>query len=145
MLTLDQIRRKAKESGAPITQATFWRLVEAGLLPQGERHPGLGNVFYFPDDTADRIASIQTLRKKLGVPVKVIQKFHFYLFEDQPWDETVVRKQPSAVELILWWTGIMTRLRLLDKPKLERRDFHALFPRVKQMFEAFEVNEQGRE
>lgn len=138
-LTLEQVRREARQRGAAITPRTFWRYVELGLLPQGQRYPGMGNIFYFPDDTPERIVQIQSLKKGLGIPIHLIQKSLLYLIEDEPWGATLVRKQPSASDLIVWWAGVMARLGLVQKPKLEDEDFIALFAKVKPMFEAFGI------
>jgi hypothetical protein len=137
MATLEQVRNEARRMGAPITPRTFWRYVELRLLPQGQKYPGMGNVFYFPDDTPERIVQIQTLKKGLGIPLHRIQKSLLYWTEDQPWDKTVVKRLPSAFDLMVWWAGVMARLRIVNKPTLEEEDFPALFARLKPMFEAF--------
>jgi DNA-binding transcriptional MerR regulator len=110
-----------------------------GLLPQGEKYPGMGNIFYFSDDTAERLMRIQSLKKDLGIPLRVIKKCLLYLLEDQPWDVTLARKQPSALDLTVWWAGQMATLRLLRKPSVDQSDLVTLFGRVKAMFEAFGV------
>ena len=141
MKTLEQVNREMKQAGVNITSRTFWRYVEMGLVPEGRKFEGMGNIFFFEDYVPERIVQIQILKKRLGMPLHIIRKSLLFLTEDQPWNKTVVRKQPSGVEMIFWWTGIMARLRLLDKPKLEPVDFQDLFKPVKQMFEAFGVRE----
>lgn len=139
--TLEQVRNEVREMGVPVTQRTFWRYIEMGLLPQGEKYPGMGNIFYFSDDTPERVMRIQMLKKDLGISLRLIKKSLLYLLEDQPWDMTLARKQPSAPDLIVWWAGQMARLRLLRKPSLDQGDLVALFGRVKGMFEAFGVEQ----
>lgn len=138
-LTLEQVRRETRKMGVNITPRTFWRYIELGLLPRGQKYPGQGNVFFFPEDTPQRIVQIQTLKKELGIPLHVIRKSLLFLLEDQPWDKTVIRRQPSGLDLIVWFAGVIARLRLVHKQKLERDDCAALFARVKPMFEAFGV------
>jgi hypothetical protein len=145
MLTLEQVRHETRQMGAPITARTFWRYVELRLLHQGEKYPGMGNVFYFPDDTPERIVQIHTLKKGLGIPLHRIQKSLLYLTEDQPWDKTVVKRLPSAFDLIVWWAGVMARQRLVNKPTLEEGDFTVLFARLRPLFEAFGVAAQKDE
>ena len=137
--TLEQVRDEVREMGVAVTPRTFWRYIEMGLLPQGEKYPGMGNIFYFSDDTPERVMRIQTLKKNLGIPLRLIKKSLLYLLEDQPWDMTLARKQPSAPDLIVWWAGQMAGLRLLRKPSLDQGDLVTLFQRVKGMFEAFGV------
>lgn len=134
MLTLAQIRQEARDLGAEVTPRTFWRYVEMGLLPQGQGFPGQGNIFFFPEDTPQRIAQIQTLKQDLGIPIHLIQKSLLYLFEDEPWSKTVVRKPPSAPDLIVWLAGVMANMHMVHKRGLDHEDLTALFVRLKTMF-----------
>ena len=139
MLTLEEVGRETRKMGVAVTPRTFWRYIELGLLPEGQKFPGMGNLFYFPDETPTWLVQIQTLKKDLGIPLRVIKKSLLYLLEDEPWNKTLARKQPSALDLIVWWAGQMARLRLLRKPSVDHSDLVALFGRVKGMFEAFGV------
>ena len=139
MLTLEQVRQESKKKGTTVTPRSFWRYIELGLIPEGQRYPGMGNVFYFPDDTPARIAQIQTLKKDLGIPLRVIRKSLLYLLDEHPWKATVVRKQPSGIDLLVWFGGTMARLGLVKKTQLEKKDFEALSKEVTKMFVAFGV------
>src|SRR5438552_920524 len=96
MLTLEQIRQEAKNLGVDVTPRTFWRYVEMGLVPQGQRFSGQGNILYFAEDIPQRIVQIQTLKQDLGIPIHLIQRSLLYLLEDEPWSRTDIRKPPSA-------------------------------------------------
>ncbi len=135
MLTLEQVQNETRKLGAPITPRTFWRYIELGLLPEGQKYSGMGNIFYFPDDIPERIAQIHALKIGLGIPLHRIQKSLFYLTEDQPWDKTPLRLLPSAFDLIVWWAGVMARLRLVNKPRLAEEDLPVLFERLTEMYE----------
>jgi hypothetical protein len=143
MLTLEQVRGKTGEMGVNITPRTFWRYVELGLIAQGEKHPGMGNVFYFADDTPARIVQIQTLKNDLGIPLRLIRKSLLFVLEDRPWDKSLVRKVPSGVDLIVWWAGLITRLGLVHKPKIQEADFHALLEKLKPLFDSFLVRDEA--
>lgn len=141
MLTLDQVRHETRDLGVDITPRTFWRYVELGLLPEGMRFAGQGNIFFFPEDTPQRIAQIQTLKQELGIPIHLIQKSLLYLLEDEPWSKTVIRKPPSARDLVVWLAGVMANMHLVHKPSLERGDLTALLERLKTLFEKLGVRE----
>src|SRR5262245_28873060 len=134
MLTLEQVRKEAREMGAEVMPRTFWRYVEIGLLPPGRRVPGQGNVLFFQDDTPKRIAQIQTLTQSLGLPIQILQNSLFYLLEDEPWSKTVIRKAPTAADLIVWLAGVMSNMQLFQRSGLDQEDLSALFLRLKRMF-----------
>ena len=140
MLTLEQVRAETRKAGVDVTPRTLWRYIELGLLPEGQRYPGMGNVFYFPDDTPARLIQIQTLKKDLGIPLRLIRKSLLYLLEERPWDITPERKPVSGRDLIVWFAGVMVRLGFVQKSRLEERDFRALVKPVMEMFGAFGLN-----
>lgn len=139
MLTLEQVRHETRKAGVNVTPRTLWRYIELGLLPEGQRYPGMGNVFYFPDDTPARLVQIQTLKKDLGIPLRLIRKSLLYLLHERPWDVTPERKPVSGRDLIVWFAGVMARLGLVQKSRLETEDFDALRKPVIEMFAAFGV------
>jgi hypothetical protein len=142
MLTLEQIQHETKKMGVSITPRSFWRYIELGLLPQGEKYPGQGNVFFFPDYVPERIFRIQTLKRDLGIHLRHIQNSLLYLVEDEPWDKTVVRTKPTGVDLLVWWAALLARLRLFRKPRSEQDDLNALYTEAMQMFSSFGVAQE---
>jgi hypothetical protein len=65
MMTLSQVLVEAQNLHAGCTERTFWKYHKLGLLPEGEKIPGQGNVRYFPDDTPLRLWLISFLTRQL--------------------------------------------------------------------------------
>lgn len=145
MLTLDEVQERAKKAGAPVAERTLWKYIIAGLLPRGEKVPGQGNVLFFPDDTADRLAQLYWVNKEVGIPLPVLRKSLLYLREGEHWGSTMASLRPSALDLIVWWAGAMANLHVLRKPSLDDKDLVALSMRVKIMFERLGVTDDGRQ
>jgi hypothetical protein len=140
LLTLHEVEERAKRSGVAVPARTLWEYLHSGLLPQGHKIPGRGNVLYYPDDTADRLIQVYWLNKKMGIPIGVLRN-SVYLAEGEQWDSSVVRRQPSPLDLIVSWAGVMANMRLMHKPTLDHKDLGALFGRLKKMFEKLGIRE----
>ncbi len=140
MLTLDEVQERAKKAGAPVAERTLWKYIVAGLLPRGEKLPGQGNVRFFPDDTVDRLAQLYWVNKEVGIPLPVLRRSLLYLREGEHWESTMVKLQPSALDLIVWWAGAMANMRVLHRPSLDDNDLTTLCTRVNAMFEKLGVN-----
>jgi hypothetical protein len=117
-----------------------WEYRFSRLLPQGHKIPGHGNVLYYPEDAPDRLVQVYWLNKKMGIPISVLKR-SLYLPEGAPSDSSVVRKQPSPLDLIVSWAGVMANMGLVHKPSLDREDLTALLGRLKVMFEKLGVRE----
>lgn len=141
MLTLTEVQERAKQAGAPVAERTFWKYILTGLLPRGEKLAGQGNVLFFPDDTPDRLAQLHWLNKDVGIPLSVLRDSSLYLREGEHWSSALRPLQPSALDLIVWWAGVMANLHVLHKPSLDEEDLVALSMRVKVMFRKFGIEE----
>lgn len=58
MIPLEEVLKRAQSLGFTITRRTFWRYWKQGLLHQGEKIPGRGNVLYFPEDVVEELSII---------------------------------------------------------------------------------------
>jgi hypothetical protein len=67
-----------------------------------------------------------------------------YLQEGESWVSTVMRRQPSPLDLIVSWAGVMANMNLVHKPRLDREDLTALFARLKVMFEKLGAHEPSQ-
>ena len=141
MLTLDEVQERAKRAGAPIADRTFWKYVRLGLLPNGEIVPGTGHKRFFPDDQPDRIVQLNWLNKDVGIPLPVLHKSLLYLREGEHWESAVMRREPSPLDLIVSWAGVMANMHIVHKPELDNEDLTALFGRLKMMFEKLGIRE----
>ena len=140
MLTLDEVQERAKEAGVPIADRTFWSYVRLGLLPNGETVPGAGHKRFFPDDLPDRIIQLNWLNKDVGIPLHVLRNSVLYLREGEHWNSAVMRKEPSPLDLIVSWAGVMANMHIVHKPSLNHEDLTALFERLKTMFEKLRLH-----
>lgn len=143
MLTLDQVQARTEKVGVPIADRTFWKYVRLGLLPNGETIPGTGHRRFFPDDLPDRIIQLNWLNKDVGIPLPVLRNSLLLLREGEHWNSDVMRQEPSSLDLIVSWAGLMANMGLVHKPSLDRQDLTALFGRLKEMFEKLGVPDQG--
>jgi hypothetical protein len=143
MLTLDEVQERTKDVGVPIADRTFWKYVGLGLLPNGETVPGTGHKRFFPDDLPDRIIQLNWLNKHVGIPLPVLRKSLLYLREGQHWNSSVMRQEPSPLDLIVSWAGVMSNLQMVQKPRLDHQDLTALFVHLKKMFEKLGVDESS--
>lgn len=75
MKTVDEILKQADELGARCTERTFWKYHKLGLLPEGLKITGRGNVLYFPNDTALRLLIIQLLTKEMQLSLSDISRY----------------------------------------------------------------------
>jgi hypothetical protein len=141
MLTLDEVQERTKKAGVPIADRTFWSYVRLGLLANGETVPGAGHKRFFPDDLPDRIIQLNWLNKDVGIPLHVLRNSVLYLREGEHWDSVVMRKEPSPLDLIVSWAGVMANMHIVHKPGLDQEDLTALFARLKTMFEKLGVRE----
>lgn len=141
MLTLDEIQERTEKAGVPIADRTFWKYVRLGLLPNGETVPGTGHKRFFPDDLPDRIVQLNWLNKDVGIPLPVLHKSLLYLREGEHWESAVMRREPSPLDLIVSWAGVMANMHIVHKPGLDQEDLTALFGRLKTMFEKLGVRE----
>jgi len=141
MLTLNQVQERTEKAGVPIADRTFWGYVRLGLLPNGETVPGTGHKRFFPDDLPDRIVQLNWLNKEVGIPLSVLRQSLLYLREGEHWDSSVMRQEPSALDLIVSWAGVMANMHVVHKPSLDHDDLTALFGRLTVMFEKFGVGE----
>ena len=139
MLTLDEVQERTKKAGVPIADRTFWSYVRLGLLPNGKAVPGAGHKRFFPDDLPDRIIQLNWLNKDVGIPLHVLRNSVLYLREGEHWDSVVMRKEPSPLDLIVSWAGVMANMHIVHKPGLDHGDLTALFGRLKTMFEKLGV------
>jgi hypothetical protein len=145
MLTLDEVQERTKKAGAPIADRTFWKYVRLGLLPNGETVPGTGHKRFFHDDLPDRIIQLHWLNKDVGIPLPVLHKSQLYLREGEHWESAVMRREPSPLDLIVSWAGVMANMGLVHKPRLDQGDLTALFGRLKTMFEKLGVRELSQQ
>src|SRR5215470_15786671 len=104
MLTMLELRRQAKSLGAPIALRTFWRYLDGGLLPPGQKVAGHGNVLYFPDETVERVLLLHSLNKELGIHLPILRRSLLYLLEGEHWAD-LGKKSPSGFDLIVWLAG----------------------------------------
>jgi hypothetical protein len=141
MLTLDEVQERARKAGTPIADRTFWKYVRLGLLPNGETVPGTGHKRFFPDDLPDRIVQLNWLNKDVGIPLPVLHKSLLYLREGEHWESPVMRREPSPLDLIVSWAGVMANMHIVHKPGLDLEDVKALFGRLKTMVEKLGVCE----
>ena len=145
MLTLDEVQERTRKAGVPIADRTFWSYVRLGLLPNGEAVPGAGHKRFFPDDLPDRIVQLNWLNKDVGIPLHVLRNSVLYLREGEHWDSAVMRKEPSPLDLIVSWAGIMANMQIVHKTSLDSDDLTALFERLKTMFKKLGVRASRRE
>jgi len=143
MLTLDEVQERTKKAGVPIADRTFWSYVRLGLLPNGESVPGAGHKRFFPDDLPDRIIQLNWLNKDVGIPLSVLRKSLLYLREGEHWGSGVMKQEPSPLDLIVSWAGVMANMHIVHKPGLDHEDLTTLFGRLKTMFEKLGVREPG--
>ncbi len=122
LLTLEQILRRLDDKGVEFAPRTFWKYVELGLLDKGRKLPGEGNLFFFPNDTPERIAQLSALNKDLGFTLDLLQRSLKYLVAEEPWATSVVPNAPSGTEFVVWLAGFMANQKLLDKPSLGKRE-----------------------
>lgn len=64
-MTLSQVLLAAHDLHAECTERTFWKYHKLGLVPEGQKIPGQGNVRYFPRDTPFRLWLINFLTRQL--------------------------------------------------------------------------------
>lgn len=145
MLTLDEIQERAKKAGAPIADRTFWKYVRLGLLPNGETVAGTGHKRFFPDDLPERIVQLNWLNKDVGIPLAVLHKSLLYLREGEHWESAVMRREPTPLDLIVSWAGVMANLGVVRKPSLDQGDLTVLLGRLKVMFEKLGVRDRSEE
>jgi hypothetical protein len=134
MLTLDEVQERTKKAGTPIADRTFWKYVRLGLLPNGETIIGAGHKRFFPDDVPDRIVQLDWLNKDVGIPLSVLRQSLLYLREGEHWESAVMKQEPSPLDLIVSWAGVMANMHIVYKPSLDLEDLTALFERLKTMF-----------
>ena len=139
LLTLEQILYMLDGMGVEFAPRTFWKYVDLGLLPQGRKLPGQGNLFFFPSDTPERIAQLSSLNKDLGFPLSLLQRTLRYLLTDEPWVTPALPQAPSGTEFIVWLAGFMASQKLLNKPSLEPGDLAQINGRLRGLFETFGV------
>jgi hypothetical protein len=141
MLTLKEVLDKLGDMGVDFAPRTFWKYVDMRLLPEGRKLPGRGNLFFFPEDTPERIAQLYTLNKDLGFPLHLLQRTMVYLLTDKPWNTTAVPKPPSGAEFVVWMAGFMANQNLLNKASLEPGNLALIHERLRGLFEAFGVGQ----
>jgi hypothetical protein len=141
MLTLDEVQERAKKAGAPIADRTFWKYVRLGLVPNGEAVPGTGHKRFFPDDLPDRIVQLNWLNKDVGIPLPVLHKSLLYLREGEHWESAVMKREPSPLDLIVSWAGVMAHMGIVHKHSLDHEDLTAISGRLKAMFEKLGVRQ----
>ncbi len=139
MLTLKEVLDKLGDMGVDFAPRTFWKYVDMGLLPKGRKLPGQGNLFFFPEDTPQRIAQLYTLNKDLGFPLHLLQRTLLYLLADKPWEKTAVPQPPSGAEFIVWLAGFMANQKLLSKASLDREDLASISGRLGELFAQFGI------
>jgi DNA-binding transcriptional MerR regulator len=66
---------------AGCTERTFWKYHKLGLVPEGQKVPGNGNVAYFPDDTPLRLWLINFLTRQLEFSLQDIAGYPWEQFE----------------------------------------------------------------
>src|SRR5215469_9050610 len=66
MKTLNAILDDAKRFRIPCTERTFWKYYKLGLLPEGRKIPGKGNVVFFPNDTLLRLWLIAFMKEEMN-------------------------------------------------------------------------------
>lgn len=143
MLTLDEVQARTAKVGVPIADRTFWKYVRLGLLPSGETVPGKGHKRFFRDDLPDRIVQLNWLNKDVGIPLPVLRNSFLYLLEGEHWNSAVMMQEPSPLDLIVSWAGVMANMGLVHKTTLDRKDVSALFGRLNLMFQKLGVDDQG--
>lgn len=96
-----------------------------GLLPGGQKIPGQGNVFYFPDDTLLRLWLIALLMSEMNLSLSDISRY--------PWPE--VEGGQGAVAPNAWSGDFL----LNAKKQCQRAKHEAMSTVIKQL-----VKELGR-
>ncbi len=81
MKKVAEVLEEAEGLGAGCTERTFWKYQKLGLLSEGRKISGQGNVVYFPDDTALRLWIIQLLTKELEFSLSDIARYPWSQFE----------------------------------------------------------------
>ncbi len=132
MVTFEQVSKEMK-MGRGVASRTFWRYIALGLLPKGVKLRGHGNILFFPEDTAKRIAQIEVLKKDYGLPLRLLRKSSFHFLQHES-TESLVNKSPSAVDLIVWWAGVMARLDIQPDAKLSKEDLGKVSEEGSKMF-----------
>jgi hypothetical protein len=145
LLTLEQILRRLDDEGVDFAPRTFWKYVDLGLLPEGRKLPGEGNLFFFPNDTPELIAQLSSLNKDLGFTLSLLQRTLKHLVADKPWATSAVPKSPSGTEFIVWLAGFLANQKLLNKPSLEQGDLAQINERLRGLFETFGVGARRSE
>ena len=82
MKTVPQVLDEAQKLRARCTERTFWKYHKLGLLPEGQKIAGKGNVMYYPEDTALRLWFIHFLTKELEFSLSDIARYPWSQFED---------------------------------------------------------------
>ncbi len=135
MITLEQICSDLKDMKVNFAPRTFWRYIELGLLPKGQKLKGKGNILYFPEDTVKRIAQIEFLKQDLGLPLRLLRKSSSHVLQDRFWESA--DKHPLAIDLIVWWAGVIARLDLESNTSLSTEDLVLLSEKTRIMFTHF--------
>lgn len=84
MKTVSQILDEAQKNGIPCTERTFWKYHKLGLLPEGQKLPGRGNVAYFPDDTLLRLWLIAFLKSEMNLNLSDFSRYEWPEIESDP-------------------------------------------------------------
>ncbi len=84
MNTMREVMAQAKKLGVRCTERTFWHYHKLGLLPEGRKISGYGNVIFFPNDTATRLWLIGFLTKQLGLKISDLRRFPWAEFKALP-------------------------------------------------------------
>lgn len=140
LLTLSEVQERASKFGVTVPARTLWEYLHSRLLPQGHKIPGHGNVLYYPEDAPDRLIQVYWLNKRMGIPISVLCR-SLYLQEGESWDSTVIRKQPSPLDLIVSLAGLMANMGLVHKPSLGQEDMSALRQRLNEMLTRWSVHQ----
>ncbi len=82
MNTIHEIIKNSKRLGVHCSASAFWRYVALGILPEGKKIQGRGNVLYFPADIHIRLWLIAFLRDDIGVDPAELQQI--------PWESLVL-------------------------------------------------------
>jgi DNA-binding transcriptional MerR regulator len=91
--TIRDVMIQAKKLGVHCTARTFWQYYKLGLLPDGRKLLGHGNVMFFPDDTATRLWLIGFLTRELGFTLSDLRRFHWSEFRALPAENTKLKKE----------------------------------------------------
>lgn len=75
MKRLNAVLKDARKYGVQCTERTFWKYHRMGLLPEGQKLSGHGNVVFFPDETVMRLRLIQLLTKEMEFTLQDVAKY----------------------------------------------------------------------